>query len=826
MSGLAMAILLMSCGRAPEHGGDGTGLQQTSSALTSADVFGFENASYWSTTTSGAVLSLSSTHSQGTNSLAVKPSNGNGYTPVASVHLSTLTGVSPTLAWDVMLPSQQPNPNWFGTAQLALNCPSRGINSAFLGQVELTGKPVNVWNTVSFPLNNTQLSALLNAGYSDLTITVILNVPVPTTGVYLVDNLRFVPAPSNGCGGRPNGTTCDDGSACTQSDTCQNGTCVGRSSVVCAASDGCHLAGTCNPSTGACTNPNAPNGTSCNDGNGCTQTDTCQSGVCTGANPKVCTASDACHVAGQCVPATGACTNPKAGDGTPCNDGDACTQVDLCKAGSCVGLIGISCTPTDQCHVAGSCDPASGACSNPAAPDGTPCVADPGNTVCTLPGSCQSGTCAASSVPDTSANCVATFYQDADFKGPSTTLAIGDYTSPSQFTPPGSAVSSISIGANVGVAVRTADLPPFLRSRVAFFDTAMWNYVGDDVNDQASKIKVFPLPAGRMATFFRGNHPNIPTWFSDDMQGIAHDDNNWYLTQKDTLWKWPLSIDLALQIPNLPPSTAVPIPDVLTALGYDHFGDLDQFGGYLFVPLQGEPGVGVPPAVAVFNASDLSYRSLSLFPGADSSAGSFVAIRLQPDCATESGKVKLWTSPGSVDGTHPLLEYDVDMNVLNSGGDGFLVASPRKAYPQALDPLFDEDGVGVSLGTMQGGAFSPDGRVLYVSNGYCNTGAYISVYSIDSCGTTGDMSAVALARSSSGFGPFNFEKHDGTSCGLFGSSVCACVLESAQEPQGLDYFDVTQSPIPIPGIPDGQLHAILISNDLGSDQVWLKHYSF
>ncbi|RYZ44383.1 MAG: LamG domain-containing protein, partial [Myxococcaceae bacterium] len=38
----------------------------------------------------------------------------------------------------------------------------------------------------------------------------------------------------------------------------------------------------CNPATGQCSNPAAPNGTACSDGNACTQPDSCQEGVCTG----------------------------------------------------------------------------------------------------------------------------------------------------------------------------------------------------------------------------------------------------------------------------------------------------------------------------------------------------------------------------------------------------------------------------------------------------------------------------------------------------------------------------------------------------------------
>jgi hypothetical protein len=39
--------------------------------------------------------------------------------------------------------------------------------------------------------------------------------------------------------------------------------------------------------------------------------------VCTGSNPVTCTASDACHVAGTCDPSTGTCSNPPAPSNTP-----------------------------------------------------------------------------------------------------------------------------------------------------------------------------------------------------------------------------------------------------------------------------------------------------------------------------------------------------------------------------------------------------------------------------------------------------------------------------------------------------------------------------
>jgi len=139
------------------------------------------------------------------------------------------------------------------------------------------------------------------------------------------------------CGGAPNGTACDDLNACTQTDSCLSGACAGSSPVTCAPLDTCHVAGTCNPTTGACSNPARPDGTACSDANACTTTDACQSGVCTGSNPVTCSAIDACHDAGSCEPTTGLCSSPAKPNGSPCDDANACTANDACQDGVCAG---------------------------------------------------------------------------------------------------------------------------------------------------------------------------------------------------------------------------------------------------------------------------------------------------------------------------------------------------------------------------------------------------------------------------------------------------------------------------------------------------------
>jgi MYXO-CTERM domain-containing protein len=249
---------------------------------------------------------------------------------------------------------------------------------------------------------------------------------------------------------KTDGTTCSDNNACTSGDACMSGTCVaGSTVVVCTASDQCHDVGTCNPTTGVCSNPAKTNGatcdandlcrggpdlcingsctatgalntcpsndscrntgtcdpgtglcstgtakvddTPCTDQNACTSGDKCQAGVCTPTATTTCTALDGCHDVGVCNVFTGVCSNPAKANGTACSDGNACTTGDACQAGICTPAGNVTCTASDDCHAAGTCDTATGLCSNPSKPDGTACN---GSTSCVTGNTCQSGTCA------------------------------------------------------------------------------------------------------------------------------------------------------------------------------------------------------------------------------------------------------------------------------------------------------------------------------------------------------------------------------------------------------------------------------------------------
>jgi MYXO-CTERM domain-containing protein len=186
------------------------------------------------------------------------------------------------------------------------------------------------------------------------------------------------------------GKACNDGNACTQGDTCQAGVCVGVSNVACPGADACHLAGVCNPQSGQCVVQPKPNGTPCNDGNACTQNEACNNGACSAGQNVACQPLDACHAAGVCDPKTGACSTPTLPDGSPCEDGNLCTTGETCKAGACGGGAAKGCPAIDACHAPGVCEPGTGNCTTPAAVDGTKC--DDGNA-CTDGDACMAGTC-------------------------------------------------------------------------------------------------------------------------------------------------------------------------------------------------------------------------------------------------------------------------------------------------------------------------------------------------------------------------------------------------------------------------------------------------
>ncbi len=230
------------------------------------------------------------------------------------------------------------------------------------------------------------------------------------------------------CQEQPDGATCDDGQKCTDDDACTSGGCVGipHDCSAIGSPSGCRL-GQCDAASGACVLVDAFDGVPCDDGDGCTVVDSCDSGVCVGI-PKNCSNKNGLCVVGTCV--GGSCYGLPATNGTACEDGDSCTAAETCQLGACVGgnnlcgpclgkAVGDACDDGNACTegqdlcvkqgallvcaggsvkdcafldavcVVGTCT-AAGVCQSMPRTNGTPCD---DQAPCTASDACQGGVC-------------------------------------------------------------------------------------------------------------------------------------------------------------------------------------------------------------------------------------------------------------------------------------------------------------------------------------------------------------------------------------------------------------------------------------------------
>ncbi len=198
-------------------------------------------------------------------------------------------------------------------------------------------------------------------------------------------------------------------------------------------------------------------------------------------------------------------------------------------------------------------------------------------------------------------------------------------------------------------------------------------------------------------TVYLGNYPSGSSLgWNGDSQGVAHDDGDWFFTTQDWLLKIPVQYNLATSFNPAHPPAGVQTrgPNPLSGLGYDHLGDPDQVGGFLFVPVENSSGSKQhPPAIAVFKASDLTFVGLKVT--AQTNAG-WVAFNARQDM--------LYSSDNNVSGTDPLYRYKVDFSKLATGDVGGGITYQGRFH------LLEANGTQLSpqLGNyMQGGVFTP-----------------------------------------------------------------------------------------------------------------------
>jgi hypothetical protein len=127
-------------------------------------------------------------------------------------------------------------------------------------------------------------------------------------------------------------TLCDDGDPCTVEDRCEVGRCVGVEKD-CSVEDGACTVGAC--VDGTCLANPREDGLACDDADPCTEGGSCESGACI-APQKDCSALDGPCVTGVCNEA-GACVAAPVTSVEACDDGDPCTEADTCIDGRCEG---------------------------------------------------------------------------------------------------------------------------------------------------------------------------------------------------------------------------------------------------------------------------------------------------------------------------------------------------------------------------------------------------------------------------------------------------------------------------------------------------------
>ncbi|MBI2394673.1 MAG: hypothetical protein HYV09_34210 [Deltaproteobacteria bacterium] len=175
------------------------------------------------------------------------------------------------------------------------------------------------------------------------------------------------------------GKTCEDGDLCTEGETCSKAACSGGTAKTCDDKNDC-TADACDPVTGCKVAP--LDSGSCDDGDACTDGDHCAEGKCVGSGSTKCDdgnpcTDDTCDAAGGCKHVNNTAT---------CDDGDACTTGDVCAGGTCKAGTAKSCDDGNAC-TDDSCDPATG-CKN--ANNTAPCNDD---VFCNGADTCASGAC-------------------------------------------------------------------------------------------------------------------------------------------------------------------------------------------------------------------------------------------------------------------------------------------------------------------------------------------------------------------------------------------------------------------------------------------------
>lgn len=254
--------------------------------------------------------------------------------------------------------------------------------------------------------------------------------------------------------------------------------------------------------------------------------------------------------------------------------------------------------------------------------------------------------------------------------------------------------------------------------------------------------------------------------WSDEAQGLAHDDKSWFFSQKSWLYKW----DIGTTDPAQRTGVSVPAP-------YDHFGDIDHHNGRIYAAMNQQNTNNA--AVGVFDATSLAYL------------GRIIVADDAPWVAVDHATGDLYVGAEG----HPLRIYH---GVQSTGPGRVDYVSYREQW------LHDENGNRLDLWRQQGGVFSPSGHLYIIAeNFHWIDGPQM----IELNGQVPGVHAFDLKNGRRWtFAPISYDRSR-----AFGA-------ESGQELEGADWVDWSNAG-------HGQLHVMMIDNDLGNDAYWLHHFT-
>lgn len=285
------------------------------------------------------------------------------------------------------------------------------------------------------------------------------------------------------------------------------------------------------------------------------------------------------------------------------------------------------------------------------------------------------------------------------------------------------------------------------------------------------------------------------TKYAENVQGITHDNSNWFISQEWGLWKIPVSLDLAATFGCGDYGVVCGnLSSVSEISAYDHVGDIDHYQynestGFLLLSLE-DKGRVATPAIAAFNPVNLQYIA-------------HAELQLPQQLSQPRNAPWVAVDPnGLVYASHEdasgwIYIYSLSWEALARNGTMSL------QYVGEFQ-ILDKYGVPLLVGG-QGAVFSDSGDLLYVNNGYYedydSRRDGISVFDMQT------KRRIAHSTRDSAE-PFWYGYDPG--------------FTTAEEPEGLTIWDLDDGRAPNIS---GQLHVSILDNDLYSDDVYIRHYT-